>query len=111
MIDLVVLLSILAAAAAAGLLALRFTDALPRDRHEHLLAGVATGLGLASMLGLGLAALSTALRPADTNEVRAGNVPNMVAMSKARHPAWVVFLGPFIGALGVVIGGKLKRRA
>jgi hypothetical protein len=63
------------------------------------------------VLGLGLAALSTALRPADTNEVRTGNVPNMVAMSKARHPAWVVFLGPFIGAVGVVIGGKLKRRA
>jgi hypothetical protein len=63
------------------------------------------------VLGLGLAALSTVLRPPDTNEVRTGNVPNMVAMSKARHPAWVVFLGPFIGAVGVVIGGKLKRRA
>jgi hypothetical protein len=63
------------------------------------------------VLGLGLATLSTALRPADTNEVRTGNVPNMEAMSKARHPAWVVFLGPFLGAVGVMIGGKLKRRA
>lgn len=62
------------------------------------------------VLGLGLALLSTALRPADTNEVRTGNVPNMEAMSKARHPMWVVFLGPFIGAVGVVIGGKLRRR-
>ena len=63
------------------------------------------------VLGLGLAFLSTAMRPADTHEVRTGNVPNMEAMSKARHPVWVVFLGPFIGAVGVVIGGKLKRRA
>jgi hypothetical protein len=63
------------------------------------------------VLGLGLAVLGTALRPADTNEVRTGNVPNMEAMSKARHPMWVVFIGPFIGAVGVVIGGKLKRRA
>lgn len=63
------------------------------------------------VLGLGLAALSAALRPADTNEVRAGNVPNMEAMSKARQPGWAVFLGPFIGAVGVVIGGKLRRRA
>lgn len=63
------------------------------------------------VLGLALAAASTAFRPADTHEVRAGNVPNMEAMSKARHPAWVIFLGPVIGAVGVLIGGKLKRRS
>jgi magnesium-transporting ATPase (P-type) len=62
------------------------------------------------VLGLALAFASTALRPADTHEVRAGNVPNMEAMSKARHPAWVVFLGPVVAAAGVLIGGKLKRR-
>ena len=62
------------------------------------------------VLGLALASASTALQPADTHEVRTGDVSNMEAMSKARHPAWVVFLGPFIGAVGVVIGGKLKKR-
>jgi hypothetical protein len=62
-------------------------------------------------LGFLFAVLGTALRPADTHEVRTGDVPNMEAMSKARHPVWVVFLGPVIGAVGVVIGGKLKRRA
>ena len=62
------------------------------------------------VLGLALAFASTALRPADTHEIRAGNVPNMEAMSKARHPAWVTFLGPVIAAAGVLIGGKLKRR-
>ena len=63
------------------------------------------------LLGFGLAILGTALRPADTHEVRTGNVHNMEAMNKARHPTWVVFLGPVVAAVGVVIGGKLKRRS
>lgn len=62
-------------------------------------------------LGFLLAVLGTALRPADTHEVRTGNVPNMEAMGKARNPVWVAFLGPVIAAVGVVIGGKLRRRA
>ena len=63
------------------------------------------------VLGFALGVLSTTMRPADTHEVRTGNVPNMEAMSKARHPTWIVFLGPVIAAVGVVIGGKLKRRS
>jgi hypothetical protein len=60
------------------------------------------------VLGLGAALLRTSLHP-DTHEVRIGNVSQKDARDKARHPMWVVFLGPFIGAVGVVIGGKLKR--
>ena len=60
------------------------------------------------VLGLGLAVAHPAMQPADTHEVRTGNVANIF---RARHPTWVVFLGPFIAAVGVVIGGKLKRRA
>src|SRR6266446_313618 len=41
------------------------------------------------VLGLLLAAAATALKPADTHEVRTGNVSNMDAMNKARHPTWV----------------------
>jgi hypothetical protein len=63
------------------------------------------------VLGFALAAASITMRPADTHEVRTGNVANMEAMSKARHPNWVVFLGPVIGALGIVVGGKLKRQS
>jgi len=63
------------------------------------------------VLGFGLAVLGTALRPADTHEVRRGNVPNMEAMNKSWHPGWVMFLGPVLAAAGVVIGGKLKRRS
>jgi hypothetical protein len=63
------------------------------------------------VLGFVLGAASIAVRPPDTHEVRSGNVPNMEAMSKARHPTWVIFLGPVVGAIGVVAGGKLKRRS
>ncbi len=62
------------------------------------------------VLGLALAFGYTALHPADSHEIRTGDVSNKDAMSKARHPIWVIFLGPVIGAVGVVIGGKLKKR-
>ncbi len=62
------------------------------------------------VLGLGAALLRTSLRP-DTHEVRIGSVSQKDARDKARHPVWVVFLGPVIGAVGVVIGGKLRRPA
>ncbi|HSV33804.1 MAG TPA: hypothetical protein VLH87_06735 [Pyrinomonadaceae bacterium] len=67
--------------------------------------------GVVLVLGLLLGVAGTAMRPADTHEVRTGDVSNMVAMQKARHPTWVIFLGPVIGALGVVVGGKVKRRS
>ncbi len=63
------------------------------------------------LIGFALAAAHTAKQPPETNEMRTANTPNMEAMVKARHPVWVVFLGPVIGAVGVVIGGKLRRRA
>jgi hypothetical protein len=62
------------------------------------------------VLGFALGVLGTTMRPADTHEVRVGNVANMEAMGKARHPMWVVFLGPVVAAVGVVVGAKLKRR-
>jgi hypothetical protein len=62
------------------------------------------------VLGFALGVAGTAMRPADNHEVRTGNAANMEAMSKARHPLWVVFLGPVIAAVGVLAGGKLKRR-
>jgi len=62
------------------------------------------------VIGFALGALHIATQPADTGEVRTANVPNIEAMTKARHPGWVIFLGPVIGAVGAVAGGKLKRR-
>lgn len=65
--------------------------------------------GVILLLGLALGVLAISMKPANPNEVRTGNVPNMEAMSKAQHPSWVIFLGPVIGAVGAAIGGKLKR--
>jgi len=65
MIDIVLLMGMLAASAAAGLLVLRVLDALPEVESERPLAGLAVGLGVAGMAGLGLAA---------AGELRAGPV-------------------------------------
>ncbi|HJZ80780.1 MAG TPA: hypothetical protein VKD91_10560 [Pyrinomonadaceae bacterium] len=64
---------------------------------------------VALVIGFTLGALHVATQPADTGEMRPASVPNMEAMTKARHPTWVIFLGPVIAALGIAIGGKLKR--
>jgi hypothetical protein len=66
--------------------------------------------GMVLVFGLALGFASMTMRPADTHEVRTASVPNMEAMQKARHPAWVIFMGPIIGAVGVMIGGKIKRQ-
>jgi len=71
-------------------------------------------LGLAIVvfvMGLLLAIPSIMAQKANPNMVRAGNVSNMEAMTRAKEPVWVPLLFPFIGAAGVLIGGKLKRRS
>ncbi len=63
MIDALLLVLVLLAAAAGGLAVLRLMGALPEAEDERGLVGLAVGLGLAGALGLALAAVS-ALRPA-----------------------------------------------
>lgn len=46
-----------------------------------------------------------------TNMVRTGDVPMFEAIQKTKQPAWVPLLFPFVGAAGVLVGGKLKRRS
>src|SRR5258707_14212005 len=65
---------------------------------------------VALAIGFTLGALHVATQPADTHEGRTGTVPNLEAMTKARHPTWVIFAGPIIAAIGIGSGGKLKRR-
>jgi len=66
---------------------------------------------VALAIGFTLGALHVATQPADTGELRPASVANMVAMTKARHPMWVIFAGPLIAAAGILVGGKLKRRS
>jgi hypothetical protein len=63
------------------------------------------------VLGLLFAIPSLIARTDTRNVVRSGDVPMMEAMQKAKEPVWVPLLFPFVGAAGVLIGGKLKRRA
>ena len=61
-------------------------------------------------LGLLLAIPSLMARQKNAGEVRTGNVSQMEAMQKANEPVWVPFTFPVIGAVGILIGGKLRRR-
>ena len=60
------------------------------------------------VLGLLLAIPSLMVQKADA--VRAGDVPMFEAMQKAKEPPWVPLTFPIVGAIGVLIGGKLKGR-
>ena len=94
MIDLLVLAAILAACTAGGLLLLRVAGALPDSRDEHLLAGVAAGLGIASVLTLALAATGALHR-----------WPLIVAGAVALVAGWAELLD----ALGALRGPRSRQ--
>jgi hypothetical protein len=71
-------------------------------------------LGLAIVvIVLGLLFAIPAMMKAQANAklVRAGNVPQMEAAQKAYWPTWTPFTFPLISAIGVLVGGRLKRRS
>ena len=63
------------------------------------------------VLGLLLAIPAMIKAQANAKLVRAGNVPQMEAAQKAYWPTWTPFTFPIISAIGVLVGGKLKRRS
>jgi hypothetical protein len=63
------------------------------------------------LLGILLAIPAVIAHKANANLVRAGNVSQMEAMQKANEPIWVPFTFPVIGAIGVLIGGRLRKRS
>lgn len=62
------------------------------------------------VLGLLLAVPSLMKAKTNANLVRVGDVPQMEAAGKAYWPTWAPLTFPFIAAIGVLIGGKLKKR-
>lgn len=60
-------------------------------------------------LGLIMAASIAASPPPPA--VRDAALSNMEAMGKAQTPLWVAVLNPFIGAAGVLLGGRLRKGA
>ena len=72
-------------------------------RAPKALAGVVVVLGIL----MALPALTRTNDPRPT--VRTGSVPNMEAMTNARQPVWMSMALPFLGAAGVLMGGREKR--
>lgn len=63
--------------------------------------------GIILVLGI-ISGIFEMAKPAPT-DARTGDVPNIEAMMKAKQPVWVAFLTPIIGAVGIMIGGRLKK--
>jgi hypothetical protein len=61
------------------------------------------------LLGVGLAYVHNATAPPDPG-ARKGDVPNFEAMTKAVMPPWCHYGAPVVGAIGVLIGKKKKRK-
>jgi hypothetical protein len=62
------------------------------------------------VLVVGLFFAFLAPKRSEGDAVRAGNVPNMEAMQKAIQPKWSALLNPFLGVVGVLVGGRLRRK-
>ncbi|MCI0350137.1 MAG: hypothetical protein L0Z53_11995 [Acidobacteriales bacterium] len=74
---------------------------------QRMKAGHALAL-VVLVLGFALAG-AMAMAPADTRPtVRTGDVPNFEAMQNARQPMWVALLNPLVGAIGVIVGARMK---
>ncbi len=59
---------------------------------------------------LGIIVAIPVLTSGDTRpNVRMGAVANMEAMQKARTPGWVALMNPLIGAVGVMVGARLRQ--
>ena len=72
--------------------------------------GTRAPLALACVvLVLGLLVVITTLGRPDPGP-RAGDVGNIAAMQNARTPAWLMLLNPVVGAFGVLVGSRLRRR-
>ena len=63
------------------------------------------------VLGLLLAVPAMMKSQVNSKLVRTGDVPSMQAAQLAYWPVWCPFTFPFVSAVGVVIGGRLKRRS
>jgi hypothetical protein len=60
-------------------------------------------------LGILLAIPSLFANKENAKRIRPDNISQMEAMQNATQPAWVPFTFPILGAIGALIGGKLRR--
>jgi ABC-type uncharacterized transport system permease subunit len=66
--------------------------------------------GLVLVLGLLFAIPAIKGRPEIPN-IRSGDVPNLVAMQRAKSPVWFALAATFVAAIGVLAGSRLKRQS
>lgn len=64
-------------------------------------AGIVLGLGL-------IGSIITEMKE-HPSVPRTGDVPNIAAMQMAQTPAWLCFLTPVVGAVGVMLGARMKK--
>lgn len=64
----------------------------------------------ALVIGLGLVMAIPALGGGAPPEPRTAAVGLMEAMAKGSTPAWLALLNPVVGAAGVMLGARLRRR-
>ena len=62
------------------------------------------------VVGVVIAIGDTSKRKANAGSIRTGTKPQLEAIQKAYWPIWVPFTFPVTGAIGVLIGGKLRKR-
>jgi len=74
------------------------------QRTTMVLAGIVLVLGI-------LMAIPTLSQDLSAMNMRTGNITSMEAMQDAYQPPWTAFLNPILGALGVMIGARLKSVA
>jgi hypothetical protein len=72
-------------------------------RPPQVLAAIVFALSLAHGISNAISA------PADPGP-RVGDVDNFVAMTRAVIPPWFEFVNAFLGASGVLIGARLRKR-
>ena len=66
---------------------------------------------VAIVLGLVVAVADMNKGKANAGLVRTSNTPQLEAVQKAYWPVWVPFSFPFVSAIGILMGGKLKKRS
>jgi hypothetical protein len=65
---------------------------------------------LALVLGV-LSAIPHLTAEAGEPKERTGDVSNVDAMMAAKQPVWIALANPILGAAGVLVGARLKRRS
>lgn len=62
------------------------------------------------VLGIILAIPTLSEDYASRDMVRTGEVGNLEAMQSARQPTWIAFFNPLLGAVGVIIGARMRKQ-